>query len=326
MPRRFASQVHLTVSRLLQSNFLAQKPAWYDPVLQYPPIPTPPRTPSTSRSTFDTISPNAPRLRLKRQLNVENDAWDRPKAEAIVYLEDRVRRQFFKDHPFEAFRARSLVENDLETAAEHEMTGEKWTRLIQRGRNPTPEDAIKYAINLHEHHAVPLSLAYKGAVREFRSLRAEHDFSNAFAAQEAEAYGAEFGPTELEKGHELERKSLESFLPQSQFSEQYTGSKLPWTPVWKLPGNPRPEETWSRGIEYQERAEKGVRPDYHPDFTPLAVAEPPRQPRTLQQPISASRSEDARRGKTSRPGSSRPESRGMQSRAMGAASRIAASR
>lgn len=140
MPRRFASQVHLTVSRLLQSNFLAQKPAWYDPVLQYPPIPTPPRTPSSSRTGFDAISPNAPKLSLKRKLNVENDTWDRPKAEAIVYLEDRVRRQFFKDHPFEAFRARSLVEDDLETAAEHEVVGEKWTRLAQRGRNPTPEE------------------------------------------------------------------------------------------------------------------------------------------------------------------------------------------
>lgn len=73
-------------------------------------------------------------------MNVINDTWDRPKAEEVVYLEDRVRRQFFKDHPFEAFRARSLVENDLEISPEHEVQGKQWTRLAQRGRNPTPEE------------------------------------------------------------------------------------------------------------------------------------------------------------------------------------------
>lgn len=140
MPRRFASQVHLTVSRLLRGNFIAQKPAWYDPVLQYPPISTPPRTPSTSRTPFDSVSLNSAKVRLKHKMNVINDTWDRPKAEEVVYLEDRVRRQFFKDHPFEAFRARSLVENDLEISPEHEVQGKQWTRLAQRGRNPTPEE------------------------------------------------------------------------------------------------------------------------------------------------------------------------------------------
>lgn len=142
MPRRFASQVHLTVSRLLQSRFIAKEPAWYQPVLQYPPIPTPPRTPSAPRTTFDTRSPNSPRVKLRHKLNVVNDSWDRPRPEEIIYWEDHVRRQFFKDHPFEAFRARSLVENNFETApdSENEVNGKAWTRLAQRGRNPTPEE------------------------------------------------------------------------------------------------------------------------------------------------------------------------------------------
>lgn len=59
-----------------------------------------------------------------------------------MYLEDRVRRRFFKDHPFEAFRARSLVESNLEVApdAGTEVKGKEWARLAQRGRNPTPEE------------------------------------------------------------------------------------------------------------------------------------------------------------------------------------------
>jgi len=34
----------------------------------------------------------------------------KPKVMPIVYLEDRVRQRFFLDHPFEAFRPRTLVE------------------------------------------------------------------------------------------------------------------------------------------------------------------------------------------------------------------------
>lgn len=36
-----------------------------------------------------------------------------PRPRAIVYPEDKLRRQFFKDHPFELSRPKVLVENDL---------------------------------------------------------------------------------------------------------------------------------------------------------------------------------------------------------------------
>lgn len=68
------------------------------------------------------------------------DKWQRPRAEAIVYLEDRLRRQFFRDHPFEAFRARTLVESNREVA--DEPLPENWTKLKQRSRNPTPEQYV----------------------------------------------------------------------------------------------------------------------------------------------------------------------------------------
>ncbi len=57
----------------------------------------------------------------------------------IYYLEDDIRRQFFVDHPFETFRPRTLVEADhIEDA--NPMNGLQWTRLSQRGRNPTSEE------------------------------------------------------------------------------------------------------------------------------------------------------------------------------------------
>ena len=124
MVRRLASQVHKTASRLKDVKLIPE-PVWFQAVLQHPPHPVPPRA-TPHRTGFDSNS-----LSLKRQA--------RPRAESIVYLEDRVRRQFFKDHPFEAYRPRSLVENKF-AHIEHRVSGLSWTRLSQRSTNPQPEE------------------------------------------------------------------------------------------------------------------------------------------------------------------------------------------
>lgn len=63
----------------------------------------------------------------------------KPRPLPIKYIEDDVRRQFFRDHPFEAFRPRTLVEGAA-IEPPHAVRGKEWTRLRQRGRNPTPEE------------------------------------------------------------------------------------------------------------------------------------------------------------------------------------------
>ncbi|KAG9043811.1 mitochondrial ribosomal small subunit component, partial [Tulasnella sp. UAMH 9824] len=226
MPRRFASQVHVTVSRLLRSRFIDQPPAWFDAVMQYPPIPTPARAPP-NRTLFDSKD----RTNQQKKSTAKHGAWHRPEAQEITYLEDRVRRQFFKDHPFEAFRARTLVESSVELEDTHAVSGKNWSRLEQRTRNPSPEDAVRFAVNLHQHHDQPLAIAYKAAVTQFRALRSEHQMANAFAAQEAEFYGAQFGPREVEVGFEQEREAIKSFLPTVQAAARHS-NKLPWAAVW----------------------------------------------------------------------------------------------
>lgn len=64
-----------------------------------------------------------------------------PKPQEVHYLEDRLRQQFFRDHPFEAFRPRTLVENG-EVEEEHPIQGDNWTRLRQHGRNPSSEECV----------------------------------------------------------------------------------------------------------------------------------------------------------------------------------------
>ena len=143
MVRRFANQVHQQVSRLMRADFIQKEPVWYQAVLQYPPVPLPARAPP-SRTEYDNRIPKPPyapgqRTNLKRIRN---------KPLPIQYLEDDLRRQFFRDHPFEAFRPRTLVEG-MGVEPPHSISGEAWTRLRQRGRNPTPEEYVPFHISCH---------------------------------------------------------------------------------------------------------------------------------------------------------------------------------
>jgi len=132
MVRRIASQVHQQVSRLMRAGHIQDKPVWFDAVLAHPPLPLPPKAPP-SRTTYDlptkTSKPPHPKPYVPRPLPVH-------------YLEDDIRRQFFRDHPFEAFRPTTLVEG-ARVADVHPIRGKDWKRLGQRGRNPSPEECVR---------------------------------------------------------------------------------------------------------------------------------------------------------------------------------------
>jgi small subunit ribosomal protein S23 len=133
MVRRIPSQVHKQAGRLLLSKFIRNEPVWYQAVLAYPPIPLPSRAPP-SRSSYDTLPPEKCNQKLPKHRR-----YGTPQPLPIHYLEDDVRRQFFRDHPFEAFRPVTLAEAGG-VADEHPIVGTAWTRLRQRGRNPSPEE------------------------------------------------------------------------------------------------------------------------------------------------------------------------------------------
>lgn len=134
MAKRVATQVHQQASRLLRENYLKKEPAWYRAVLEHPPLPLPAKAPPP-RSEYDIPSdPSA----IHSPTTKNSKAYS-PRPLPIHYVEDELRRQFFSDHPFEAFRATSIVES-AEIEAEHPIRGKEWTRLIQRGRNPSPEE------------------------------------------------------------------------------------------------------------------------------------------------------------------------------------------
>ena len=134
MVRRIASQVHKQVARLMRADYIKREPAWFKAVLEHPPIPLPPREPP-ARTEYDL----PPETRAQSTTKKSRPAKPRPLP--VYYIEDDVRRQFFRDHPFEAFRPVTLVEG---AAVEdpHPIRDAEWIRLRQRGRNPTPEEYV----------------------------------------------------------------------------------------------------------------------------------------------------------------------------------------
>ncbi|KAF8642011.1 hypothetical protein AX16_009732 [Volvariella volvacea WC 439] len=262
MVRRIASQVHQQVSRLMRADFIKQEPAWYKPVLSYPPLPLPPKAPAT-RTEYDKLPPH------RSARSGARNKPSTPKPLPIYYVEDDIRRQFFRDHPFEAFRPTTLVEGQTIASHPRTVTGTAWTRLSQRGRNPTPEDAIKFAVNLYEHHSTPLTQAYAKAVAQFRALRSEHHIATTFAVLEAETLGAVFSHTEIAHAFEKEKRLLSTWERREEMDEGAMAAKKRWKAiVERNDGNTQ----WSKGQEYVRLWKEGVRPTYSAALTEPVVS------------------------------------------------------
>ena len=156
--RKLATQVPEIVSRLQRANIGASAPpTWLAPVISHPP----PVQPSRSSVARTTRVPGPKGSSHSTEVPLYNDLfprrWDataeggtrthkskhfrapRPRPQAIVYEEDRIRRQFFRDFPYEALRPTSLVEGQ-QVGADDVVDGKEWTKLSQRGIYPTVEE------------------------------------------------------------------------------------------------------------------------------------------------------------------------------------------
>ncbi|KAJ3514399.1 hypothetical protein NLJ89_g2400 [Agrocybe chaxingu] len=251
MVRRIASQVHQQVSRLMRGNYIKKEPAWYQAVLDNPPLALPPKAPP-SRTPYDQKPATSSKLRPHSV---------RPLS--IYYIEDDIRRQFFRDHPFEAFRPTTLVESDR-IEDPHPIAGEAWMRLRQRGRNPTPEDAIQFCLNLYQYHGMSLSDAYGRAVAQFRALRSEHHIMTSFAAQEAEELGSTFGESEVESIFEANKRSIATWERKEEMDEGIAAARKRWKAI--VGRNHGPNQ-WTKGVEYVKLWQEGNKPNYMPALT-----------------------------------------------------------
>ncbi|KAK2461607.1 hypothetical protein APHAL10511_006070 [Amanita phalloides] len=230
----------------MRAGYIKDEPAWFQAVLNHPPLPLPAKSPAL-RSPYD----QPPR----------KVATGKPLP--IYYIEDDIRRQFFRDHPFEAFRPTTLVEK-AGIKDEHPIRGEEWTRLRQRGRNPTTEDVVRFTVNLYQQHDLKLTEAYATAVAQFRSLRSEHYIATKYAVMEARYLGATFVATEIEHGFNKEVRNLDTWERREELDEGVLAARKRWrSTVERLEG----VNQWTKGEEYVRLWKEGIRPTYAPALT-----------------------------------------------------------
>ncbi len=100
------TQLYNHVSRLLTGGIMKKLPAWYSAMEKFPPSQNLLRSPlqfrkKTKRHKFYTNTHSQKHLKTKI-----------PRPRPIYYMEDRLRREFYRDHPYELLRPQILMENN----------------------------------------------------------------------------------------------------------------------------------------------------------------------------------------------------------------------
>ncbi|KAL2867924.1 mitochondrial 37S ribosomal protein mS23 [Aspergillus lucknowensis] len=207
-----ALRVRQTALQAKASGKKGKLPEWVDVMRDIPPaqvlIRDRPQQHQLVRQRVKTIpGTSKPQVVFEAQ-----EKRTKPKKSSRMYLpveikfeEDQLRKEFFRDHPWELARPRIVLENSGKDFERY-----NWSRLQQPGKRLDGESVVQRQLwLLNNVPDMTKSAAYDIARREFYRLRLQEDIERRVAAEEAEATGATFGPTSLEWGMELENQQFE---------------------------------------------------------------------------------------------------------------------
>ena len=129
------SRVYQTASLLLESKSISQPPPWFKTIGSIPPSERLTRTqPAQHRAPNSKSRTRKPSKMFKPQV--------------IDYEEDRLRREFYGDHPWELARPRIVLENDGKDGYRCD-----WSQIQQPGR---PLSGERYGSSV-PHLSIPLT-------------------------------------------------------------------------------------------------------------------------------------------------------------------------
>ncbi|KAJ1847776.1 mitochondrial ribosomal small subunit component [Coemansia sp. RSA 2708] len=189
--------------RLLGANLRGEVPPWLHAMRTTPPVDSLVREPSTfaTRGQLDfeataraqsqgsggqgaQIRRTIPegcvaRSHKKRDLRTRCNQPPR-----IEFPEDRLRKEFYRNHPFERLNPRIMLEHAGKRP-------QKWSRLADGGGQVTGESVIRYQHYLMEASGLSKQEAYAQATKEFYAVRAREEMEAKIAQQEAHFYGAQ---------------------------------------------------------------------------------------------------------------------------------------
>ncbi|KAF8980928.1 mitochondrial ribosomal small subunit component [Entomortierella lignicola] len=205
------AKIHSYVTKLLKANVIRNPPVWYPATTLAPPSPTFLRERDASGSKlnaqldFEVEAEELGRQKAKKEgipftpsSSTQNKKelsrssrtnkhlrWRSERPKNIVYPEDKLRRRFYEDHPWELRRPRCLVESN------GDGTRRDWSKLLQDGRSIsdlTGEDVIQYQLYLMTNGKSERE-AYHIATNEFYLHRAQEETEARVAKAQAMAFG-----------------------------------------------------------------------------------------------------------------------------------------
>ncbi|PWY86178.1 37S ribosomal protein Rsm25 [Aspergillus heteromorphus CBS 117.55] len=207
-----ALRVRQTAIRQKAVGKFDKLPKWVDAIADIPPAQAIVRTPAQQHQLVRQRVKSIPGASKPQVVFEVQEKPIKPKKASrmfqpveLKYEEDLLRKEFFRDHPWELARPRIVVETTGKDAEGHD-----WSRIQQRGKGLDGESVVQRQLwLLNNVPDMTKSFAYDTARREFYRLRLQEDIERRVAAEEAEATGATFGPSRHEIGMELESKEYE---------------------------------------------------------------------------------------------------------------------
>ncbi|KAJ5747768.1 uncharacterized protein N7511_009464 [Penicillium nucicola] len=140
----------------------------------------------------------------------------------LKYEEDQLRSDFFHDHPWELARPRVLLESTGKDFEQYD-----WSRIEQPGKRLDGESVVQRQLwLLNNVPDISKSASYDIARREFYRLRLKEDIQRRVAAEEATAYGAEFGPSYMDIGMQHESEQYDKWAAWARNQAQLMGQRV----------------------------------------------------------------------------------------------------
>ncbi|KAF2142375.1 uncharacterized protein K452DRAFT_358185 [Aplosporella prunicola CBS 121167] len=186
------ARVHRAATELLQAGQMKTPPPWYDVLATIPPAEMLVRP--VQRTYNHPLNKYAKRPSRMFQ------------PQRLAYEEDTLRREFFKDHPWELARPRVILENDGKDGQDWD-----WSKIVQPGKKLDGESVVQRQRWLMHNQGLSKASAYDQARKEFYRHRHMEDIERRIAHEEALHTGAYFSKSPLEVGMELEDKQFEEW-------------------------------------------------------------------------------------------------------------------
>ena len=240
-------RVHQTATQLLQNERISNVPPWYDVIGAIPPS-----QPLIRTQPFPHERTNKqPRTKKASRLF---------KPQKITYEEDKLRRDFYGDHPWELARPRMIIEDDGKDSyktnwkdirqPEKALSGERYVLFVLTKEATESRSVIQRQMWLQRNIPnITKARAYDQARKEFYKLRLVEDTERRVAREEALHVGARFGPSAMEIGMQLENEEYERWkvwaekqveLQQQRQAALYSGTDSRDSPAEELAA---PEES-----------------------------------------------------------------------------------